>query len=220
MCSMINFIFYKPSKAENSWCVKWLEGGNRKDPNDNEMGSGRYTKCYYFNHYEVKWHPSRWKSDRDDDLFQYFNNWIRCGTAAKQEPTNWRSNSSDEGSAGWNTNANSWQEVIQCQLTQSEIFLNQKYQSVFFNTWREMINTEKANDKAQPCFSYISQRKTNLLLLLFSVFPFITALVLTWSQTQYLLNFSINNTPDSWSLYQGHFPVLLIIKTVPYMDND
>lgn len=138
MCSMINFIFYKPSKAENSWCVKWLEGGNRKDPNDNEMGSGGYTKCYYFNHYEVKWHPSRWKSDRDDDLFQYFNNWISRGTAAKQEPTNWRSNSSDEGSAGWNTNANSWQEVIHCQLTQSEIFLNQKYQSVFFNTWWEM----------------------------------------------------------------------------------
>lgn len=37
---MINFIFYKPSKAENSWCVKWLEGGNRKDPNDKEMGLG------------------------------------------------------------------------------------------------------------------------------------------------------------------------------------
>lgn len=74
--------------------------------------------------------------------------------------------------------------------------------------------------KLNHVFHIYLKEKQTYCFCYFQFSPFITALVLTWSQTQYLLNFSINNTPDSWSLYQGHFPVLLIIKTVPYMDND
>lgn len=68
-------------------------------------------------------------------------------------------------------------------------------------------------------FIYISKKNKPIAFVIFS-FPIYHSFGFDFVTNTIFAQLFHKQYSRFWSLYQGHFPVLLIIKTVPYMDND